>query len=693
MGIELNNDQIYAIYELDHWWNTQMKQTFQISGSAGTGKAIPLDTIIPTPDGDKKVEDLSIGSYVFNRYGKPVKILGIYDQGYKDVYEVTFDDERTALCCEDHLWSYYDISNRLKTKSLKDMMNGELQYADKRYQYAVPLAKAVYYDTKRFRITPYRMGNKIIKEKMDRIPKDYFFGDEEQRWDLVKGLFDMSGDIFKVRAKVHLQFRSEIFSLVIDVRDLLNSLGVKAFIKEIKEEERPVRILSDGMGNMPTHMYSGVKRKYILEVSVPNKQKPKFFELSSNLQVAEEFAEKVRDKEVFGKIYIKQITDLKYKAHMACLYVEDEEHLFLMNNYIPTHNTTLIRYFIDRLGLTYDNVLFVAYMGKAASQMARNGLPAKTIHSAIYDYKEKYARDENNKIIIKSNGKPKMVPYFALKDHLNKKIKLIVVDEGSQVETKMAEDLLSFGIPVIVLGDLNQLPPVFGDSYFLRSPDVILRQIMRQAENNPIIWLANQVLAGNRLCIGVYGNSAVISKKDITEFHFRKSDIILTGTNRLRYNINNYCREEIKNIKRLEYPHIGEKIICRKNNWSQCIGDNIFLTNGTTGFVDNIYKESFNKKTMRMDFRPDFTNKVFHNITFDYQHMYAIPGNEEEENPFGYFYDKMEYAYAITVHSSQGSQWGNVLYLHEDFMNNPEDKKRFLYTAITRASEALTIVL
>ena len=377
-------------------------------------------------------------------------------------------------------------------------------------------------------------------------------------------------------------------------------------------------------------------------------------------------------------------------------YKSRSKQVFEVSGAAGTGKTYLICYLIERLGLSYDQVLFVAYMGKAVSQLSRHGLPAKTIHSTIYNYKRIPALTEDGELIFRSNGKVKIVGVFELKERISKKIKLIILDEGSTVEQKLAEDLLSFGIPVIVLGDLNQLPPPFGNPYFLKNPDVILTKILRQKEGDPIVWLSQRVLHDEPLNIGVYGNSAVISKRDLTDFHLKESDIILTGTNKLRYEFNQYYRDTIKGYKRLEYPHIGEKVICRKNNWDRCVDDGIYLTNGTSGIVTYVERESYNGKSLKIDFKPDFTKSELRNLAIDYKRL--MTQNLQDLQPensnsyFDYTIDVFEYAYAITVHSSQGSQWPNVLFMAERFLNK-EDHKKFMYTAITRAMNSLTIVL
>ena len=665
MGIEMNNEQIYAGYQIEHWWNSNSKQLFQISGAAGTGKCQPIDTLIPTPNGIRKLKDIKIRDMVYNRNGKPVEVVGEFSQGTKEVYEVTLDDGRKTLCNSSHLWTYYDIHHKslLQTVPLKEMIENGVKNDFDTYYYKIPLTKAVEYSFKDFKYDPYIIG--YYSNDVKDIPEDYLYGNITQRLSLIQGVFDNNHHYIKINKKEKtLKWRFKLLkkSFIELIRDVLFSLGYSSIISKNNE----------------------------LILNLNNPQEFNFFRYDRKGKEIK----LIKNNDENNGNYIINIKSLGYKTEMKCIYVDDDEHLYLTNNYIVTHNTTLVRYAIDRLGLTYDEVLFVAFMGKAATCLARNGLPAKTIHSTIYDYEKVLARDENGKIIFKENGKPKMVSKFIKKDRLNKNIKLIVVDEGSMVEESIAKDLMSYGIPIIVLGDLNQLPPVFGKSFFLTNPDVVLTQIMRQAENDPIVWLSQEVLSYHPLKIGVYGNSAVISKDDLNEYHMRNADIIITGTNKLRYNVNNYIRERIKGYKNFDYPHMGEKIICKKNNWSKSIGEGMYLTNGTTGFVENVYKDTFNGKTMTIDFRPDYSKKSFKNVTFDYNHLYAVPGQEDDNNDFtSHFNDKIEFGYAITTHSSQGSQWNKVLYLSENFLRSNEDKKKLLYTGITRAQKSITIVI
>lgn len=361
--------------------------------------------------------------------------------------------------------------------------------------------------------------------------------------------------------------------------------------------------------------------------------------------------------------------------------------------------SVLIKYFIERIGLSYDEVLFVAYMGKAASRLAMEGLPAKTIHSAIYEYKERYIKDENNHYILDQKGRPKKEFYFELKEKIGKHIKLIVLDEAGEVETKMALDLLSFGIPLVALGDLNQLPPVFGNPFFLKNPKIQLHQIMRQAEGNPIIYLSQEILAGRELKYGVYSNqgfvSSVIHRSDLDNRKLKEADMVICCTNKLRNEVNQYYRERILEFKNLDVPHYNEKIICRKNNWHRSIKTKnceIYLTNGTTGFIDGYDRSSYNGKTISIDFRPDFANgRVFRNLKIDYNRLFN-PMMDENDLVTSYFYDRFNFAYAITIYGAQGSDWQNVMYLDERFTNDKELKKKIEYTAITRARKMLTFV-
>jgi exodeoxyribonuclease-5 len=157
--------------------------------------------------------------------------------------------------------------------------------------------------------------------------------------------------------------------------------------------------------------------------------------------------------------------------------------VFRLFGYAGTGKTELAR----EIGANAAGTTFAAFTGKAAHVMRQGGCaPCSTIHRLIYD-----ARYDEQRRRYRYQLKSKA----ALSD-----IKLIIVDECSMVNDVLAKDLLSFGIPVLPIGDPAQLPPVKGASYFMAgAPDVMLTEIHRQALENPILRLANQIRAGGRL--------------------------------------------------------------------------------------------------------------------------------------------------------------------------------------------------
>lgn len=352
--------------------------------------------------------------------------------------------------------------------------------------------------------------------------------------------------------------------------------------------------------------------------------------------------------------------------------------------------TTIVKQLVERLGLYEDQVVFCAFVGKAAMQLNRSGVKAKTIHSTIYDNVEVPVFDENGKLILKNN-RPVTKPSFMKKDELDRNIKLIVVDEGSMIDSKIASDLKSFNIPILVLGDLNQLPPVFGNPAFLTNPDVVLTQIMRQNQDSNIIKFSQKAINGEPINYGIYGDDVMVIRRDqITDTIMQKSDIVICAKNSTRDKLNKFIREEVYGIYE-KYPVRGEKLICRQNNWRRSICNDIFLINGLIGYVENVSYETFNGKSIEIDFRPEFLDfDYFKRLNLDYNYLFM--NHEERSKVKRSFFTKMEFGYVITCHLSQGSQYETVLVIDEN-VGTYDYHRKWLYTAITRASKKLILAI
>ena len=176
---------------------------------------------------------------------------------------------------------------------------------------------------------------------------------------------------------------------------------------------------------------------------------------------------------------------------------------------------------------------------------------------------------------------------------------------------------------------------------------------------------------------------------------FKKADIVLTERNNIRKSVNDYYRKYLLKYNNLLRPYIGEKVICRKNNWDLSLGKGVFFTNGLTGTLTDVNMSSFNGKTIKVDFMPDFVDKSFGSVPVSYNHLFNLDETMTDREKAGERYlDKIEFAYAITTHSSQGSQYPNVVFLEDERgVWSADMRKRIHYTAVTRAMDQLTYVL
>lgn len=340
-----------------------------------------------------------------------------------------------------------------------------------------------------------------------------------------------------------------------------------------------------------------------------------------------------------------------------------QKQIFRVFGYAGTGKTTLAKHFAEHVD---GDVCFAAFTGKASLVMRKNGCEgARTIHSLIYighpDKKTGEMTWELNKA-------------SALVD-----ASLLIIDECSMVNEEIAQHMLSFGVPILVLGDPAQLPPVDGAGYFTEhEPDVMLTEIHRQAEGNPIVHLATMVRNGTLPELGTYGGSRVLTKlssKDALD-----ADQIIVGRNVTREKLNSKMRRLLDLDP--EAPVPGDRLVCLKNNKKLGIFNGGMFT--VEQIIETRYKTEFLMMGLNSDDenRPELKTKIHKSFFMDdiSKPNWKVLKSSQE----------MDYAYAITCHRAQGSQWDNVLVYDESWCFR-EHSFRWLYTAITRAKENVTI--
>ncbi len=375
-----------------------------------------------------------------------------------------------------------------------------------------------------------------------------------------------------------------------------------------------------------------------------------------------------------------------------------DKWMFILKGYAGTGKTTLMRHLIENhLG---NNCWCCAPTGKAASvlQGKIKGVTVRTIHSLLYkvkpagqdlqdklmEAKVELEKDPDNPLkkelvftLHRAIEQPSFDPKMDVEVQPND---VVIIDESSMLTPKMAADFRKTGARCIFVGDPGQLPPVGSDHWFEdQNADSMLETIQRQALDNPIIRLSMAVRNG--LSLPDSCEEVVYAPRKSLGFDcYRDADQIITGTNNTRQGLNRWMRSELGFTK--EHPEVNDKLICLRNNFEE-------------GWINGVQCVA----TSDTEFNP-YSNDPYIDLLYQGKSLvgtpyYPVPCEQHyktDVEPWPYAVRQelfeLDFAYAITTHKSQGSEWNTVL-IADDRMKEKDAlfRKRWLYTAITRAKE------
>ena len=396
----------------------------------------------------------------------------------------------------------------------------------------------------------------------------------------------------------------------------------------------------------------------------------------------------------------------------------DDDWFFRLGGYAGTGKTTLLNNINEELQQgDHPKPTFMAPTGKAASVLAHKlgGREVITCHKALYNpttpktdelrkleaklaqcdkYPVKpHVRAEIEAAIKKERHdiEERRILGFALKTHPTlKKGQLAIVDEASMVSERMREDMRQTGAKFLFVGDPGQLPPVGDGGWFLKGRfNSMLESVQRQALDSAIIRLSMQVREGRPQRQDFQTPECrIVYSKEVDRDEWLSADKILTGRNKARQKLNRFCRKGLGLTE--QSPMYGDKLICMKN---ETFEDGMRVINGVecTALNNMRYDESSGLSFLTVDYE----GKVLEGLSvYDY-HFRSHYEENLEKLPWQMRRKvrEFDYAYAITVHKSQGSEWHDVI-LADDRMqaNDAAFRRRWLYTAITRAKTSFAWV-
>ena len=306
--------------------NKDIANAYLFCGPSGDGKALPMNADILTPNGYVKMRNINVGDKVIDGLGEITTVLGVYPQGEKDIYKISFNDNTSTECTIDHLWKvHYKLND---TNNTAVMSTHEIMNRFRTGTFNIPVVTLNCFN-KQVPINPRLMGF-IIKNV---VYKNSTYTIKEQPSQYIKTLFNEYGASI-IDDEIVFDKGSLLFDLLFNIID------------------------SDNLH--PSYLYASqnIKCALINELASGHEFKTKNKKLSDNFAFIVRSCGYVDTIEYINDEYVhefhsdeRQIVNIEYirKDECQCIYVDSLDHTFITNDLIVTHNTTTARIFAKQL--------------------------------------------------------------------------------------------------------------------------------------------------------------------------------------------------------------------------------------------------------------------------------------------------------------------------------------------------------
>lgn len=348
------------LYQLDPTSN-KPRLTALFTGSTGVGKAVVDKTLTPIITRDGRLRyiphgGLRVGDRVPNRYGEPVKVVGVFKQPVAQCYRVIIEDGRHLEVNGEHLFAVYDPATLSKQNpdfeviSVNEMLRRGLFYTNESGfkggpKFYIPNNGGVKTKAVSYKVAPYDAAATFEPTVLIDKFRDYGAGSLAQRWDFARGLFDTFGYVGPSPAGggLRVAFVHENKVLCRRVAHLLTTLGIRSSMSYVGEDCDP-----KFPRGFHVIVYAGIADKQLLFTRGDLKSNFSDYVANHGVHAVHPCA--------YDYVPIVKIVPLGRLAS-TCIMVDDPEHLYQAGfDHIVTHNTETVKAISDTL-YPGDNVI------------------------------------------------------------------------------------------------------------------------------------------------------------------------------------------------------------------------------------------------------------------------------------------------------------------------------------------------